>query len=395
MFAPNYLPATRYGGPIRSSHGLAKSLVNLGHEVDVVTTNVDGTSVLDVPLGVPVELDGVQVHYFPTRMPRRLYYSPDMLTAVSKLLNKIDLVHINGMFLWPGSAIAAAARKAGKPYIVSPRGMLVGELIRRKSSLAKRAWLACFDRRCLSNASVIHVTAEVEAAEIRALGLDLAPLIDVPNGIDLPEPSISWDEAEADWRDIPKGRRLLFLARIDWKKGADLAIDVAGSLDDVHLILAGYDQTGLRSQLEERAVQNGARNRIHFLGPVEGRRKWTLLKGADLLIMPSLNENFGIVGAEAMAMGTPIVAADTVGVAEYAGRLEPLARVPRTLQDLSNAVKVLLDDTEKRDTYGRRAAALVVSELTWPAIAKRMSLEYESCISLSEYATRRKLDAKP
>src|SRR3954464_12392703 len=75
---PSYIPAWRYGGPIHSVHGLCKALVARGHEIDVATTNVDGESGRDVPLAKPVDLNGVRVHYFPSRVLRRLYYSPPL-----------------------------------------------------------------------------------------------------------------------------------------------------------------------------------------------------------------------------------------------------------------------------------------------------------------------------
>ena len=78
---PSYIPAWRYGGPIRSVHGLCAGLARAGLDVHVFTTNVDGDRDSEVPLGEPVDLDGVQVTYFPSRRLRRLYYSPEMRSA--------------------------------------------------------------------------------------------------------------------------------------------------------------------------------------------------------------------------------------------------------------------------------------------------------------------------
>ena len=76
LFAPNDVPAIRYGGPVAASHGLAKALVGLGHEVQVFTTNVDGSGGADVPLGRSVAIEGVQVRYFPVSAPRRITTAP-------------------------------------------------------------------------------------------------------------------------------------------------------------------------------------------------------------------------------------------------------------------------------------------------------------------------------
>src|SRR5580698_425658 len=95
LYAPNYLPATRYGGPIRSSHGLAKALAALGNEVQVFTTNVDGDGVLDVALERDVAIEGVRVRYFPVRPPRRVYNSPAMGRALEAEVSGFDIAHVN------------------------------------------------------------------------------------------------------------------------------------------------------------------------------------------------------------------------------------------------------------------------------------------------------------
>src|SRR5579859_5557872 len=133
---PTYVPAYRYGGPIRSVHGLCKALARRGHDVSVATTNVDGEGVSDVPLDHPVELDGVSVRYFRSGFPRRIYRSPDMGAYLANAVGKQDIVHVHSVFLWPTSAAAAVCRAKKIPYVVSPRGMLVPDLIRRRSAVA-------------------------------------------------------------------------------------------------------------------------------------------------------------------------------------------------------------------------------------------------------------------
>src|SRR5262245_10785748 len=159
---PTYYPATRYGGPIRSVHGLARSLAARGHVVHVYTTNVDGQENADVPLGTSVNLDGVSVWYFPTALGRRLYRSPAMSRALNINISGFDIVHTHSVFLWPTTAAARAARAHHVPYILAPRGMLVADLMRRKNSLAKRIWIAAFERQNVAAATAVHATSEVE-----------------------------------------------------------------------------------------------------------------------------------------------------------------------------------------------------------------------------------------
>jgi glycosyltransferase involved in cell wall biosynthesis len=167
---PTYLPALRYGGPIRSVHALCRELAARGHEVHVFTTNVDGPGDSDVLLGQPVDLDGVQVTYFPSRLLRRLYWSPPMARALAAQTASFDLVHVHAIYLWPTLAGARAARKHNLPYVLSPRGMLVPELIRRRSRWVKQAWIALIERHNLEAASAIHTTSTVEAEHLRSFG---------------------------------------------------------------------------------------------------------------------------------------------------------------------------------------------------------------------------------
>src|ERR1700738_2338480 len=153
---PTYLPALRYGGPIRSVHALCRELAARGHDVHVFTTNVDGPGNSDVPLGRPVGVEGVQVTYFPSELLRRLYWSPSMGRALSAQTASFDLVHIHAIYLWPTLAGARAARRHRLPYVLSPRGMLVPELIRHKSRWVKNAWIALIDRHNLEAASAVQ-----------------------------------------------------------------------------------------------------------------------------------------------------------------------------------------------------------------------------------------------
>src|SRR5215469_12640336 len=101
---PTYLPATRYGGPIFSVHGLCRALAARGHAVEVFTTSIDGPSNSAVPHGVPVDVDGVNVRYFASPLLRRLYFAPALVPALRHELKQADVAHLHSVFLWPTSA---------------------------------------------------------------------------------------------------------------------------------------------------------------------------------------------------------------------------------------------------------------------------------------------------
>ena len=355
---PTYLPARRYGGPIVAVHGLCRALAARGHEVHVFTTNVDGDGVLDVPVNEPVMLDGVHVHYFPSSMPR-LYWSPRMRHALTDVAN-YDLVHIHAIWLWPGYAAARAAKRANVPYVISPRGMLVPELIRRKSALVKRAWLAAVERRNFVEAAGIHFTSDVEERDAKRTGVPLPSPFIVPNGIDLePRP------------DVPReDNTLLFLGRINWKKGLDRAIELLPHVS-ARLIIAGNDEENLTPRLQELAEKLGVADRVEFRGPVYGAAKWELMARASLFVLLSLSENFGNAVLEALMMETPALLSPEVGLADD---------VVAANAGITNVEELpaLLADRERRAMMGRNGRALVESKFTWPRVAAAMEEAY-SC----------------
>jgi len=296
---PTYLPATRYGGPIYAVHGLCRALATRGHEVGVFTTNVDGDQDSDVPLGEPVTLDGVHVSYFesPRGPGRRIYTSRTMRAALAGKVAACDVLHLHSVFLWPTYAAARAAERAQVPYVVSPRGMLVPDLIRRKSRFVKSAWIRLVERRTFRESAGIHFTAQREWDDARQISIPLPDPFIVPNGIDLP-PTVSTARLDGT---------LLFLGRINWKKGLDRLLNAMKLLPAVKVVIAGNDDEDLTPKLRAQAERNGIADRVDFRGPVSGAAKEELLRTSTALVLPSLSENFGNVVLEAMAVAMPVI----------------------------------------------------------------------------------------
>jgi glycosyltransferase involved in cell wall biosynthesis len=369
---PSYLPAVRYGGPIKSVHALCSALALRGHDVHVFTTNVDGAGHSQVPLGRPVECDGVKVWYFPSRL-RRLYWSPLMARALKENTRQFDLVHLHSIFLWPTSAAARAARAAGVPYVLSPRGMLVKELFRARSRYAKIAWMAMFERANLAHAAGIHVTSRVEAAALQEFACRLAGrILLVPNGVHTAQEIASADH--------PHPPYLLMLGRINWKKRIDIALQTVALVDGLRLVIAGGDDENLAADLRRAAVELGVDGRVDFIGPVDDVQKSKLLREALALLMPSISENFGNSAMESMAEGTPAIVTPEVGVAEIieaSGAGFVVASNPAAFAD---AVRQLQRDPELRAQMGEKARMAVAADYSWSAIAARMESEYSALL---------------
>jgi glycosyltransferase involved in cell wall biosynthesis len=181
---PTYLPAVRYGGPIFAVHGLCRALASRGHEIEVVTTNINGSGKSEVPVGVPVWMDGVQIRYFSSNFLRRLSWAPSLARALKLEVSGFDVVHLHSVFLWPTWAAGRLARRADVPYLVSPRGMLVKDLIERRSNIVKVAWINLIEKSNLERASAIHVTSELEGAELMRFNWKLPQVVMIANGVE-------------------------------------------------------------------------------------------------------------------------------------------------------------------------------------------------------------------
>jgi glycosyltransferase involved in cell wall biosynthesis len=377
---PTYLPATRYGGPLYSVHALCAALAERGHDVHVYTTNVDGPGVSAAALDMPVDMDGVRVSYFVAGRGRRLYRSPAMGAQLAASITGFDVIHLHSVFLWPTTVAAAVARRCNVPYVLSPRGMLVGDLIRRKSRWAKTAWIELFERRNIERAAAVHVTADIEAQELARLGLRAVKVAVIPNGIVVPAgPGVS---AGADR--TPPSRCVLFLGRINWKKGLDRLIPAMAHVPGTDLLIAGNDEENYTATLRALAERCGVVKCVRFLGPVYGADKWRLMATADVFALPSYSENFGIAALEAMACGVPVVVTPEVGLAATIREAGAGEVVEGDAESVGRALAKLIADPERRRALGRAGRKAAEERFSWPTIAAQMEALYLALPSRSQ-----------
>ncbi len=379
---PYYYPALRYGGPVRSVHGLCRSLVRLGHEIEVFTTDLDGPDRIEHPPGEAVEVEEVAVRYFSVRYCRRLFFAPEMARELARRAGEFDLVHIHTFFTWPTSAAAAAAVRNNIPYILSPRGMLVKDLVRRKSRLVKSVWIHLFGRRAVEGAARIHVTTDIEGEEIRRFNFNLPEVFVLPVGVDPADFSSGTGgpvspEIEALARKKPL---ILFLSRVHWKKGLDRLIPALRYLEGAHLAVAGNDDGDYGKKLDRLASRAGVLERITFTGPVYGEEKRRILSAADIFVLPSYSENFGIAVLEAMAAGLPVVVTPEVGLSpqvESAGAGVVLDGAPEIL---GPGIRELLNQPDRLKELGERGRELAARRFAWGGIARSMAEIYRQVI---------------
>jgi glycosyltransferase involved in cell wall biosynthesis len=255
-----------------------------------------------------IVLDDDRSRCFPrdwARVPvvRDLRCSSGLAHALHELAPKADIVHDHGLWLMPNVEAGRAARLAHKPLIVAPRGMLAPAAL-GFSRLKKRIVWALVQGEVIRRAACIHATSEQEHEEIRDFGLN-NPVAIVPNGIDVPELGAHSIFATG------AGRVVLSLGRIHPKKGLDRLVRAWAKVEAMHpdwrLRIVGPDELGHAGELSALAAELNAR-RVSVEKSLAGDAKIAAYQQADLFVLPTLNENFAITVAEALAAGTPVIA---------------------------------------------------------------------------------------
>ncbi len=383
---PSYLPAHRYGGPVESVHSLNVALVRAGHKVTVYTTNIDGERDLDVPVNEPVMKDGVRIFYFKASFPRGWFYSSEMRRALAAHIKEFDIVHITSVFLAASTLGAYYAKKFKRPYIISPRGSLMRAPL-AAHSFKKRAYLSLIEKRNLRGASAIHFTVPTEEAEYRALGFPVKNAFVVPNSVpNNARLDVDKGAFRKEWY-IPKDNKIvLFLGRVSPIKGLDTLIPafskVTKRIPDVMLIIVGGDDRGYLDEIKKLVEVNTLSERVVFTGMLMGKEKEAAYRNADVFVVPSISESFGMSAVEAMQGGIATILTDGVGIAEDARRAHAAVVIKKDVDELANAIVGLLEDTSRRGELGRNAMKFVDEEYSEASVAKKMEDAYRQVIEV-------------
>jgi glycosyltransferase involved in cell wall biosynthesis len=233
---------------------------------------------------------------------RGLRASRSLSRALHSTAMTADVIHNHGLWLMPNVTAAEAAASGRAPFVISPRGMLAPAAL-AFSRLKKRAFWRLLQRRAVRQTACIHATSEQEYDEIRGFGL-INPIALIPNGIDVPELAPQPAARPA------LERVVLSLGRIHPKKGLGGLVyawsKVEARFPGWRLKIIGPPEVGHEDEL--RALARGlGLARVSVEGPVYGDAKTAAYREADLFVLSTLNENFGLTVAEALAAGTPVI----------------------------------------------------------------------------------------
>ena len=360
----------RAGGLFTSVRRLWGELAKLGWIVEVHT--VDDNASDEDRLG----WKPVQVRYHRGLGPRRFGYSPSLWRGVKKSIEMGKqargqvLISSHGLWMFTDLAGYWGQRRLGVTRIVQPHGMLEPRAL-RQSRLPKALAGVVWQTRSLRHATALVATSAKEVAAFRTAGYR-GPVLILAHGVDVIDDSAPPPLAKA-WPFAPTSRNLLFLSRIHPIKGLPLLLQSWGRLapafPDWQLIIAGPDERGHEREVKALSAQLGLEGRCSFVGPVYGAEKASLLDRADLFVLPTYSENFGLAVAEALAAGVPVV---TTRGAPWA-RLEEMGCgwwVPSEVDALERALReaIALPSARLR-AMGQRGRDWMTTEFSWSAVA--------------------------
>jgi glycosyltransferase involved in cell wall biosynthesis len=379
-----------YGGPIEGLIRSSEVLSGLGHVTEVASLdNADSPFLENFPLAL--HAFGGQLKYYG--------YAPGMIKWLRENATRFDMVIQHGLWNYTAFATWSALRNSKTPYFVFTHGMLdpwFRETYPFKHLVKQICWWFS-EGRLLRDARAVLFTSEEERLLARR---EFWPWVARESVVGYGTADVTGDkdgQIAAFRTSLPAlGERsfLLFLSRIDPKKGCDILIrafvDIASLYPDLDLVMAGPDQHGWQRDLENIVRSAGIADRVHWTGMVKGDVKWGAYRAAEAFVLPSHSENFGIVVAEALACSVPVLITTKVNIwheVETGGG----GLVSRNdVEDFSRILREFLamSDDEKRQLRARSRAVFTSHFEINSETEKLMNSLARLTMCASEHGTR-------
>jgi glycosyltransferase involved in cell wall biosynthesis len=374
--------AASNGGPSKAIAQMEQALAGLGVEVVTATTDDDGRGRrLDLAAQAASAPQGGSRLYF-AKQTDAYKVSLPLLAWLRAHVRDFDLVHVHALFSFAPVAAALVARDAGVPYIIRPLGVLNRYGMVHRRSRFKALSMRLLENRLLRDAAAVHFTAEQERIEAEMLGVPMRARV-VPLGI---EP-VAVASARLFLDAFPGlgERRLLFLSRVDRKKNIEALLGALAlsrqSIPDLSLVVCGDGDPGYLAELKTLASRLGVADAVLWAGHVQGALKASAFAAAELFVLPSFSENFGIAAVEALSAGLPCVLGQGVAVSEQISAAQAGLAVEPTAAAVSAAINQLLGDPERLRQAGVRARALAESDYSLAAMGRGLLAMYETVLA--------------
>ena len=351
------------GGPSRSVPMMARGLSEAGVDVTIMTNYSDDIN--------SHALEGTSVKLYVLEPGSRKREIEDYISK-----GGFDVVQLQSIWSLDYHEMAKICRKHHIPYLVSPRGMLEPWSMQQKAFKKKLAMLI-YQKADLNHAACIYTTADMEAQNVRKLGIK-APCSVIPNGIET-------DGYPCRKHPDMVKKQILFLSRIHVKKGIELLIEswkeLATEYPDWKIKIVGNGEVEYILQLKSKVEQGGLSDCVEILPPVFGQAKVDLYQSSALFVLPSYSENFGMVIAEALSCGVPVITSDftpwTFLDKEKAGW-----SIALSVENLTTALREALNKrSEELFQMGQNGAELLRAKCDYRSVANQNVKLYEGLLS--------------
>ncbi len=358
-------------GPFKAVAEICLASQAFGDHVEIAATGL-GPAPNEIP-----------THLFPRRGEFDYKFSPELGKWLDANVKSYDVLHVHAVFHHSTHLAARAAKRTGMPYIVRPLGTLNDPDTLPEKAWKKRWYLRWIARKELDSAAALHCTSQPEAEDMRRLGLR-APKVVIPHGLRLEQcerlpPRGVFRQKTGDTPVI------VFYGRIHPKNGFDLLLPALESLTksasrhrDFHFLVAGPGDQAYIATLKAEAERRGIAAHITWAGMQTGDARLQPLVDADIFVLPSYNENWGIAVAEAMACGIPVLVSDQVDLCIEVREWRAGLVVACDVGELATAIARLLDDPVLRAACAANGRRFVGQELRWDHVAGRLHELYEA-----------------
>ena len=373
---PNVTPA--YGGPTYSLVGYARAALAMGMEVTVAAPRFeagDGDFLAE-------RLPGASLRLFPGYGRGAFIGAPGLWSWLRRSSARFDLVHVHGLLNPVSSLSGAIGLRRGTPLVVRPFGMLSRYTFGHRRGILKRAFFRALDRPNLARVGGVHFTSEQERAEAEWHGLGFGS-----RGHVVPPPWIGTAGAAPASRRDGAGTRVVFLGRLNPVKNLGSLIaawpGVTREMPGATLRIVGEGDAGYARSLRSEVTARGLDDSVGFDGFAGDAEKRAIFGEADLLVLPSHHENFGVVVLEALAHGIPVVVTPEVQLSSFVRSHALGAVVPGDPAGLSAGIVALLRDRELRERCRESAPELVAQTFSLESVGRKLRGMYESAIATS------------
>ncbi|QIR40478.1 glycosyltransferase [Tolypothrix sp. PCC 7910] len=379
------------GGTSQVALSMVKALRENNVNAEIITTNDNHDTLLNVSLNKLIEYEQVPIRFFQRFSPkfkiiREFAFSWQLTVWLWQNISKYDILHVHAIFSYASTMAMLIARKKNVPYIVIPHGLLCEWSLQQKKC-KKQIYLKLIEQANLESSQAVHFTSQKEQQEAEKLRLNIRSFV-LRLGISLPNLIPNAHCRLREYLEVPADEPvILFMSRLHPKKGLDYLIPALGKLASYRFtfVIAGSGSKEYQAEINSLLSSYGIDDRTHFIGFVEGETKNILIQGSDLFVLTSHSENFAVVVLEALAVGTPVLITLGVALASLVKQFQLGYVSELNVSAIASALNRYFSDPQAAQNMVNHHHKFILEHYTWETIAIKMSEIYQDILSERDY----------